>query len=253
MENRPAIIDHRCFTVEEGKTFLRPGNLVRNPRLDMPLIEAIRERRTVRAYRDDPIADETILYLITAAIHAPSACNEQRWRFIVINDKSILEDLYWRGSAAFLKDARQAILVCYSQEGSISHQYQDSEHSAAAAITNLQLAAHAVGIGCCWICHLPPRREVRKMFGIPRYYDPIALVTIGYYRDNVKIKPRKIEAKDLISYNKWDFRLTPRPLVDWRHLFRYVLRRIYYLIPKRKFLRKYSLMHEKKFYNEIYD
>jgi len=253
MEIHPIGGEHTLFAYSEGTTFLRPGNLVTEPRPNMPLVEAIRDRRTVRAYRDDPIPHETFLYLITAAIHAPSACNEQRWRFVIINDKSILEDLYWRGSAAFLRDTRQAILVCYSSEGSISHEYQDSEHSAAAAITNLQLAAHAIGIGCCWVCHLPPRREVRKMLGIPRFYDPIALVTLGYYRDNVKIKPRKIQAEDLISYNKWDFRLAPRPFIDWRNLLRFILRRIYYLIPKRKFLRKYSLKHEKKFYNEVYD
>ncbi len=253
MEIHSPNVSQTYFALQHGEKFLKPGSLVANPCLDMPLIEAIRDRRTVRAYRDHPISHETFLYLVTAAIHAPSTCNEQRWRFIIINDKSILEDLYLRGSAAFIKDAWQAILVCYSDEGSISHEYQDSEHSAAAAITNLQLAAHAIGIGCCSIYHLPPRREVRKIFGIPKFYDPIALIVLGYYRDNVKIRPRKREAKDLIAYNGWGFRLAPRPLINWERFFRYVFRRIYYLIPNRKFLRKYSLKYEKKFYNEMYD
>lgn len=214
----------------------------------MDLIEAVRTRRTVRAYLDKPVPGSLIEDLLRESTRAPSACNIRGWRFIVIQKREELRWLYENGSAAFLKDVPQAVLVCYDNRTENSA-WNDFEQSAAAAITTFQLLAHAQGIGSCWICHLPPREEVSAHFGVPAEFTPIALLSIGYYLPGQALDPRNLAGDArCVAYEKWDFEPEERdvPLSVIKQT-RKIARWMYYLLPKRGWLRKYALKFEKKF------
>jgi nitroreductase len=236
---------------EDGLLF--PGDLVEHPNPDMSLQDAILTRRTVRAYRPEPVPYELFQQLVETSMNAPTACDEQRWKIIYIDDPAMLQDLYERGSAAALTKAKQAFLITYNRYTDNLH-YHDHVQSAAAFITTFSLVAHSAGVGSCWIGHLPNKREVSRIFGIHPKFEPIALVTFGFYRDRMKMRPRKRSAAQVVFKGRFmseglDFSKAKNvPL-------RILLRAIYYAIPAflRRRLRKASLKYEKKFYNEIHD
>ena len=236
----------------DGK-FLDPSVLVTDPDPDMSLLDAVITRRTSRSYADEPVPFELFELIVNLAAHAPSACNEQRWKIIYIDDPSTLEDLYQRGSAAFLKRVKQAFLVLYNNR-SDNLKYRDHVQSGAAFITTFSLLAHTVGIGSCWIGHIPNQREMRRLFQIDRRFDLIALVSFGYYKYRIKPRPRKKQGDGLVAHNHFDFGelvfQTTKNIVARRMLIR-----AYYAVPAfvRRRIRHWTLAYEKKFYDEIAD
>src|SRR3989304_9825734 len=79
----------------------------------MHVIEAVLNRRSIRKYTNLSIPNELLTNLITAAMHAPSAYNEQPWQFIIINDKNLLEKIpSFSPHAQMSKDAPVGILIC---------------------------------------------------------------------------------------------------------------------------------------------
>ena len=236
----------------DGK-FLQPGGLVDAPNPMMPLLDAVGTRRTSRSYSPEPVDPETFRWLIRHAMHAPTACNEQQWKVIYIDDAAIIQDLYERGSASFLKGVRQCMLVCYNRRTD-NRQWLDHIQSGAALITTFQLLAHSIGIGSCWVGHLPNKSEMRRLFGIHRAYDPVALISFGYYRNKVNVMPRKHEPARVIMHNRF---VSEGLVLDSRRrtLFRTVARYLYYKLPApvRRRLKPYAARFEKKFYYEVFD
>ena len=225
------------------------GNLSREPRPEMSLVEAIKTRRTVRRYADKHIPHVELERLLRLSTHAPSACNRRGWRFIVIDDPISLEWLYKKGGAAFIPKAKQAILVCYFRYTD-NNEWRDVEQSAATAISYFQLLAHTEGIGSCWICHLPPRSEVSNYFEVPRNYVPIALLTVGYYENKMNAIQRKVDDEEILSVDKWRFSEAPnKDTAGLKLILKKIVRKLYYLFPKREWLRNLTNRHEKKFNN----
>ncbi len=213
----------------------------------MDLFDAINFRRSIRRYSDKKISREDIEKIVEASIHAPSACDIQGWKFIVIDNPELMKEIVNMGAASFIKNAPFGILVLYDNKTD-NLEYMDHIQSAAAAIQNMLLAAYALGIGGCWVCHLPRKQELRKLFGIPKNYDPIAYIAMGYPKEGSKSRPRKYGVKELISYNKFDFVEGETPDIDINlHLKRF-FRRLYYLLPFRKYLKPIvDKKFEKKF------
>lgn len=209
--------------------------------------DVVYSRRTIRHYLPDKIPPEVYEQLISAAVQAPSACNEQEWKFIVVEDKELLHWLFEQGGATFIDHVPQGILVLYCNRTD-NTAYWDHVQSAAAAITILQLKAYALGIGSCWVCHLPPKWEIRGRFKIPSYYDPIAFVTLGYTKREPQRRARKVDPKSLMFYDVFGFVDPPLPWFDWRIFIRRWARRLYYLFPWRKYLYPIVKKYEKKFY-----
>jgi nitroreductase len=186
-------------------------------------------------------------------MNAPSACNEQGWKIIYIDETSVFKDLTERGAASFLGKAKQAFLLCYSRETD-NLEWADHIQSGAAFVTTFSLLAHSMGIGSCWVGHLPNKAEVSRVFGIPSYYEPVALVSFGYYHTRVKIQPRKWDAVQLIASNHFPRDCGRRKSV-WKLRLRTFLRLLYYRTPVtiRRRLKRYSLRFERKFYYEVHD
>jgi nitroreductase len=241
----------KSVPIENG--FLRPGALVENPNPEMPLLDAIYTRRTSRAYAEKKVSRKLFEWIVSVAMNAPTACNEQQWKIVHIEDPDTISELYKRGSAAFLKNTKQCFLICYNANNDNPYWY-DYIQSASAFAAFFQLVAHSVGVGSCWVGHLPNRGELKRMFKIHRYYEPVCLVTYGYYRGKAKVVPRKHDASRIVMEEKFDS--SDLSFASHRkRIMRLVLRYLYYKIPSmlRKKLRKYSIKYEKKFYYETYD
>jgi len=150
----------------------------------MEVIEAIKGRRSIRKYKDEPVARELILQIIEAGRWAPSAMNAQPWKFIVTTDQAKKEKMADRSRyAKFLPNAPVAIIVCARFDE--RRQVEDkalryfSIQDTAAAIQNMLLAAYSLGLGTCWIGDFD-ERQLKELFTIPENYNPVAIIALGY-------------------------------------------------------------------------
>jgi nitroreductase len=168
--------------------------------MTMSVDEAIRERRSVRAYTDREVSEDLIRQMIEAATFAPSAKNGQQWRFTVLTGeskreftalcRSELDKLDYDvgssyGSCQMMEKVPVVIIVWNTNErGWISE-----VHSVAAAIQNLLLKAHLLGLGTCWIGDVLYTYEaIVKHFKKP--WKLLAAITVGWPSVVPKLKPR---------------------------------------------------------------
>ncbi len=215
----------------------------------MNLDEAIRGRRSVRKYTDVPVPDDVIKDIIEAGLWAPSACNRQGSAFIVINEREKFDELLKGGSAAFLKNVNQAILVLYDNRTD-NLEYRDHIQSACAAIQNMLLKAYELGVGTCWINNIPNKKKLKKIFNIPWNYEPVALISMGYIDYKPVTCKRKKTVEDCVSYNTFDLKDTVKKDKKYLSLkIKRVLRKIYKAVPGKKLLLKFAGKYEKKFDN----
>ncbi|HEX8954761.1 MAG TPA: nitroreductase [Burkholderiaceae bacterium] len=184
----------------------------------MELMHAIYSRRAVREYTPAPVDDVAIRKLLHAAVHAPSAVNEQPWRFVVVRDQAKLD----RISA----NAKRHLMATMAQDPRAPHfmpmledaGYQIFYHAPALllicayepiawavedctlAAQNLMLAAHGAGLGSCWIGfaqHYLNTPEGKHILDLPESWLAVAPIIVGH--------PRQVPAA------------TPRnePIIDW--------------------------------------
>ena len=148
----------------------------------MDALQALLTRRSVRQFTDQPISEDDLETILRAAMMAPSAGNQQSWQFVLITDREVLNHVpTYSPNASMASQAQAAILICgdLSKEAHKGFWVQDCS----AALENLLLAAHALGLGAVWTGIYPGERHVaafRKEFGLPVNIIPLAFIPIGY-------------------------------------------------------------------------
>lgn len=193
----------------------------------MEIEKAIKTRRSIRKFTDKIPSREEIVKLIDAANFAPSGCNYQNWRFIIINDPTLKQKIIDRGCASFLKDAPIWILVLYHTK-TRNPCYLDWITSGSMAAQNIMLQAHKMGMGTCFVNNLPRVGELSRLLNIPKKWDIIGLIALGYPSEKPKALPRKYQPEELISYNQFLFDTSKLPKVSIMHV---IFRLIYFHLP----------------------
>jgi len=148
----------------------------------MDLLECIVSRRSIRKFTGEPVDEPTVERLLRAAMAAPSAGNQQSWRFIVLQDRDVrVKVAECSPYAQMLPDAAVGIVVCGETEGEKHPGYWVQDCSA--AVENLLLAACALGLGAVWLGFHPnePRaRCCQEVLGMPEHIVPMAVIAIGH-------------------------------------------------------------------------
>jgi coenzyme F420-0:L-glutamate ligase / coenzyme F420-1:gamma-L-glutamate ligase len=185
----------------------------------------IHSRRSIRRYTDQPVPSQLIDQLLDAATRAPSSHNSQPWRFAVISNPIVKAQLADRMGERLKVDRLRAadrveeidrdvarsrdrlnaapvvIVVCLSTLDLID-QYERlmAIQSVAAAIQNLLLATHEVGLGACWMAApLYCPAVVRDVLRLPDDWEAQALITAGYPADEGKPKAR-VDFREITIY-----------------------------------------------------
>jgi nitroreductase len=165
---------------------------------------AIGIRKSVRAYDSRPVPRNVLLRVLEAARAAPSASNRQPWHFVVVTDAEKRRKLSRGIYAHFLADTPVVIVGCGEEKTSPRWYMID----VAIALENIVLAATGEGLGTCWVGSFD-EEEVKQTLKIPEDYRIIALLALGYPRDNLdpSIGPRPVGTrKDLskiVSYEEF--------------------------------------------------
>ena len=162
----------------------------------MDVSEAIKNRRSVRAFSSQPVSDEEIDRLIEAARWAPSAGNLQPWEFIVVREPEIKHGLCKAaGNQTFIEKAPVVVVVCadpqrsakgYGSRGINLYCLQDT----AAATQNMLLTAQAMGLATCWVGAFH-EEKAKKVVKIPEGVRPVAIVPVGHATEKPRVRPRR--------------------------------------------------------------
>lgn len=169
----------------------------------MELFEALFTRRSIRRYSDRKIDQEIVDKIIHAGMYAPSAVNKQPWHFIVFKDSRSCEAITEvHPSSQMLKGAQTCILICFDE--SLQHDEGYGVIDCSAATQNMLLAAHAQGLGACWVGIYPRENRIealKEIFGLPTGVIPFTVIALGY-PDEQKEKPERIKP-ERIHQERW--------------------------------------------------
>jgi nitroreductase len=169
----------------------------------MDAIDGILTRRSIRKYTKKSIPDEVIKELLEAGVSAPSAGNQQPWQFIIIDNREVLDEASQvLPNGKLLKDANKAILVCGDLNLETHKGYWPIDCSA--ATQNILLAAHAKGLGACWLGIYPREEQVenlKKLFKTPEHIIPFSVISLGFPDEESKKVDRYDDSK--IHKNTW--------------------------------------------------
>lgn len=168
----------------------------------------IRERRSIRRYESKPVEKEKIDLIIEAALRSPSSRSLNPWQFIVITDPEILRKLAAskEHGSEFIDKAPLGIAVIADPE-----RCDVWVEDCSIASIFIQLAAHSLGLGSCWIQIRKRMRQdgetseayVRKLLEIPEKMVVESIIAIGYPAESKKGHPEKNLQSSKIHWNKF--------------------------------------------------
>ncbi len=170
----------------------------------MDVYEAIKKRYSCRAYKDRPIEPEKLDRVLDAARLAPSACNFQDWRFVVVRDAQTRAKLVPAAdNQKFVGAAPAVIVACSNSDYVMKCGQAIAPIDIAIALEHIALQATAEGLATCWIGSFFPDK-VRTILGIPKDIQVIELMPIGYPADKRGMLKRA-PLETIVSHDKWEF------------------------------------------------
>ena len=176
----------------------------------MDIMEAIGNRRSVRAFADKPIPAEVMRRMRQALRYAPSACNIQPWHFILVEDATLRRDVAAAAKGQhWMAQAPVIVVACGFPDQAYKHMggYGNSvDIDVAIAIDHLTLAAVAEGLGTCWIGAFS-EDKVKQLLGVPASVKVVAMTPLGYPASPDLIGPidekRRKEEAEIFSTDKF--------------------------------------------------
>lgn len=157
----------------------------------------IRERFSVRNFQPEHLPQVVVDKILQAGHIAPTGCNNQPQRILVLNTDEAVSKLKNCTKCHF--SAPTAFLVCHNRQESWKRQYDGALASAVDAVivaTHMMLAAQNLGVGCCWVMHFDPF-AMKETFCIPEEVEPVALLVMGYPGPEAKPLPMHFAARPM--------------------------------------------------------
>ena len=180
----------------------------------MSFIDLANKRYSVRNYKNTPVAHETINRCVEAARLAPSACNSQPWKFVIVDDPELLNELAkaaFEGILDFNHFAFKApilILIvserqkAFAKFGSIVKRKNFRQMDIGIAAEHFCLQAAEEGLGTCMLGWFN-EKKVKKTLSIPKLKRVELMISMGFSADdNIPDKKRK-DVDEILSYNKY--------------------------------------------------
>jgi nitroreductase len=149
------------------------------------MIDFIRSRRSIRSYTSRPIDSHSVDLLVETLLRAPSSRNNTPWQFIVVDDRELLLKLSAakENGSAFLKGAALGIVVCAD-----SSQSDVWVEDCSIASILVQMTAHSLGLGCCWIqirkrahnADTSSEVYIQNLLGLPAHLSVESIIAVGH-------------------------------------------------------------------------
>jgi nitroreductase len=168
--------------------------------INMDVQEAIRNRRSIRAYKDTPVEREKLDKILAAGRWAPSASNKQPWHFIVVQDDGIRKRLANVHPYGRFMAQSPVVIVALGEPDRHPRYHLADPHQ---AVQNMLLAAYAEGLGTCWMgvrdTSIEPK--FREILDIPEDFRVICSVSLGY-PDQERTSNRR-DMDEIVSWGRF--------------------------------------------------
>ena len=170
----------------------------------MDFQDAIRTRRSIRAYKPDPIEPEKLDRILEAGRLAPSACNLQPWHFVLVTDPATRKQFKSVYKQLWLYDAPVILVIC-ADPPKAWKRWDGQEYwqvDCAIAMQNMISAATAQGLGTCWIAAFDEPACV-KLLNLPAHIRPLAITPIGYAAESKDPVSDRLDLSDILHRERW--------------------------------------------------
>lgn len=168
----------------------------------MDFKDLVKQRRSIRKYTDEELAQDDVVTIMRAALMSPSSHNTRGWEFVLVDDKEMLKRLSETRAmgAELVAGAALAVVVCVDSQ--VSNVWIED---AAIAAYGMQLQAEDLGLGSCWVQvrnrqnaeGVPTEDLVREMLNIPETVNVLCMVAIGH-----KATPRNPQNEEKLMWEK---------------------------------------------------
>jgi len=167
--------------------------------------ELAKARYSVRNYRDIPVEEDKLQYILECGRIAPSAANYQPWHLIVIRDKEIRNALAKTYSRPWFLQAPVVVVICGDHHAGWkrSDGKDHTDIDASIIIDHLTLAAAEQGLGTCWICNFDAL-QCASILKLPEHIEPIAYLPLGYPGKEPDDRTRHLARKKLEEIVHWE-------------------------------------------------
>lgn len=172
----------------------------------MEFLELAQKRYSVRNFENKSIETEKLNKILEAGRIAPTACNFQPQRILVIQEKEQIDKL--KKATPFTFDEPVILMICADMTKSWIRKYDHKNHAdidVSIVTTHMMLQAAELGIGSTWVCSFDPQK-VKEEFNLPEGYEPINLLPIGYPQiGNVPNEKHtdRVEIGETVFYNNF--------------------------------------------------
>ncbi|MFZ5822923.1 MAG: nitroreductase family protein [Bacillota bacterium] len=171
----------------------------------MNVLEAIRSRRSTRAFQPKPLAPEVITAIEEAILHCPSGSNAQESHFVIVQDPVQLRRIK-RFAPGLGGEPAGLVVLCSNQTEALSRGGKDTAEvlrfvNLGIAASSILLTAHSLGVGTCPVRSFH-RGAVKQLLGLPEDVDPELLITLGYPAQPPRPKTSK-PATEVISHERY--------------------------------------------------
>jgi nitroreductase len=162
-------------------------------------------RRSIRVYATGPVSDAAVQKLLEAAMAAPSAAAKDPWRFVVIRDRRTLSEIATAlPNGQMIATAALGIVVCGELPAAHDQQLSYLLQDCSAAVENLLLCAHVLGLGACWL-GVHPREQrmnaLRQILALPASAIPVACIAVGVPGETKEARTRF--NRDYVHLERW--------------------------------------------------
>ena len=168
----------------------------------MEFVEVVRQRRSIRKYRPDPVPQPKLDFILEAARVAPSWANGQCCSFVVVTDPKVKRELAASGNE-WVEHAPCIIAACADPAKSGTKKDQSYYLlDVGIAMEHLVLAAADQGLGTCWIGWFD-EEKARTALAVPRSIRVVAFTPLGYPDERPEARPRKSRG-ELVFRDRWE-------------------------------------------------
>jgi nitroreductase len=160
-------------------------------------------RRSIRAYTSATVSEDAVQKLLQAAMAAPSAAGKDPWRFTVIRNRKTLSAIAAAlPNGQMIAGAALGIAVCGDVKAAHDQQLSYLLQDCSAAIENLLLCAHILGLGACWLGVHPREQRVaalKQILSLPESVIPVSCIAIGHPAETKE--PRTRFNRDYVRFD----------------------------------------------------
>ena len=161
------------------------------------VLEAIRSRRSIRQYSDEPVNDEDLRTILDAGRWAPSGLNNQPWRFVIVRDPALRNEVAEQTKYREIVLGAPVVIVVFMDTRASYDRVKDCQ-GIGACLQNMWLATHALGLGGVWLGEILKNKEkVAEILTTPETFELMAVLAVGHPRHR-KQKSQRKALSDLI-------------------------------------------------------